>query len=332
MQHTNWQSILKRSGGKPHDLSASLGIAENLAISENADREFPFRATESFIKKIRHNDPGDPLLRQILPLHEEEIQQPGFSRDPLNEKLSLQVPGLLQKYHGRALLVVTAACAIHCRYCFRRHFPYSENNPAIENWKRAITFLEQDQTISEIILSGGDPLVLADDRLGGLLQRLQQIPHLKRIRIHTRIPVVLPERINEGLIELFANCSLPIIIVLHVNHVNELDADTALAISRLKKTGATVLNQSVLLRGINDSVSAQVALSEGLFDQGVLPYYLHMLDPVTGTAHFAVPENRARELLRELHGRLPGYLVPRLVSERPGEASKIPVDLQISGS
>ena len=331
MQHSKWQTILQQTTDKPDVLVRDLGIANELVLSENANREFPIRATRRFIGKIRSHDPEDPLLRQIIPLANEEIQHPGFTADPLNEKNYMQVPGVLQKYHGRALLVVTGACAIHCRYCFRRQFPYNENNPASENWKQAIAFLDKDPSISEVILSGGDPLILADDRLTGLLHLLEQIPHLKRIRIHTRIPVVLPERINDALETMLARCAKSIVIVIHVNHVNELDRDTATAITRLKKTGAIVLNQSVLLRGINDTANDLVHLSEGLFAQGVLPYYLHMLDPVSGTGHFAVPENKARELLQELYERLPGYLVPRLVSEQPGARSKVPVELHIPG-
>ncbi|HKK15543.1 MAG TPA: KamA family radical SAM protein, partial [Gammaproteobacteria bacterium] len=234
-------------------------------------------------------------------------------------------PGLLHKYHGRALLVVTGACAIHCRYCFRRHFPYAETNPSPDKWQNAINYLKNDKTVTEVILSGGDPLTLADHRLSELLQLLAGIPHLQRLRIHSRMPVVLPERVNRAFIELLSRYRLPVIMVVHANHARELDDNVAGAARRIRATGTLVLNQSVLLRGVNDNVSVLHALSVRLFELGILPYYLHMPDPVAGTAHFAVTEEEARQIMQELNAGLPGYLVPKLVREIAGENSKVPV-------
>jgi EF-P beta-lysylation protein EpmB len=252
--------------------------------------------------------------------------QPGFERDPLGEERVSPVPGLLHKYRGRALLVVTGACAIHCRYCFRRHFPYAEHAAA---WEGALGYLAADPTVTEVILSGGDPLAVTDERLGALARRLAEIPHLRRLRVHTRLPVVLPERVDEGLLEWLAGTRLAPLLVLHANHPRELDGAVAAAVGRLRGAGVPVLNQAVLLAGINDRVEDLAGLSEGLFEIGVLPYYLHLLDPVAGAAHFEVPLPRGRELVAELARLLPGYLVPRLVREVPGAPAKVPVELSM---
>jgi len=281
------------------------------------------RVTEGFKNRITNGDEHDPLLRQILPLAEEDRDHPDFSFDPLAEYAKQPVPGLLHKYHGRALLVVTGACAIHCRYCFRRHFPYAESNPASQQWQTALDYLARDQTVTEIILSGGDPLTVSDERLSGLVQSLADIPHIKRLRIHSRIPVVLPERIVDTLLDWLTGTRLRPVMVVHANHANELDNSVAMAMEKLKRAHVPLLNQSVLLRGVNDSVTALAMLSERLFDYGILPYYLHMLDPVKGAAHFAVDETQARSIMQGLRELLPGYLVPKLVREIPDTPSKI---------
>jgi L-lysine 2,3-aminomutase len=324
MQQQNWQTLLQKSGKSPSGLLDDLGI-DSITLSEKANHLFPFRVTDSFSRRIEQGNPDDPLLRQILPLPDEELEHPGFSTDPLAEQGKQPVPGLLHKYNGRALLIVTGACAIHCRYCFRRHFPYANANAAESNWAPALQYLAKDATISEVILSGGDPLTVSDKRLSRLVQLLAGIAHIKRLRIHSRIPVVLPERMTDELIHCLTATRLQTIMVLHVNHPNELDSTSARALEKMQYHKIPLLNQSVLLKGVNDSVEILIELSEKLIDFGVIPYYLHMLDPVQGTSHFAVEEFRAIQIMQKLHRQLPGYLIPRLVREVAGTASKIPV-------
>ncbi|RKZ48550.1 MAG: EF-P beta-lysylation protein EpmB [Gammaproteobacteria bacterium] len=322
MQHRNWKSILQQASASPEQLLSELDIEDSSLISRQANQDFPLRVPAGFISKMSKNDPADPLFKQIWPSAEEEIDQTGFSKDPLNEVKRQAAPGLLHKYHGRVLLVLTGACAIHCRYCFRRHFPYSDSNPSGENLQKAIEYLQKETSVTEVILSGGDPLSLSDERLSELVSRLAEIPHLKRLRIHTRFPVVVPERINEACLDWLSRTHLQLAIVLHVNHANELDKSVEQAILKLRNRNISLFNQSVLLKGINDSVQALVALSEALFSYGIIPYYLHMLDPVSGTSHFEVDESSARLLMQEIQKRLPGYLVPRLVREDPETAHK----------
>jgi len=233
------------------------------------------------------------------------------------------VPGVLHKYHGRVLLMATGACAVHCRYCFRRHFPYAEANPVVDRWRQALDYIAGDDSIAEVILSGGDPLSMSDRRLADLTRRLDAIPHLRRLRLHTRLPIVLPERVNDELLDWLGATRLKTAVVVHANHANEIDSSVIAALSRLKASGAELLNQSVLLRGVNDSTEALMALSEKLFEAGVLPYYLHLLDKVQGAAHFEVEETAARCLMAELSRQVPGYLVPRLVREIPGAPGKV---------
>jgi EF-P beta-lysylation protein EpmB len=272
---------------------------------------------------MRHGDPHDPLLRQVLPVREELDDATDYVADPLGERAALRAPGLLQKYHGRALLIATSACAIHCRYCFRREFPYSEQTSEASRWSEAIAEIGRDASIEEVILSGGDPLSLSDARLTGLTNSLQQIPHVRRIRVHTRQPVVLPSRVDDGLLEWLRGIRMPVAFVLHTNHPNEIDSDVRMACNKLRDARVTLLNQSVLLRGVNDDASVLADLSRQLFDAGVLPYYLHVLDHVRGAAHFAVSDDRARLIAGELAATLPGYLVPRLVRELHGAPAKV---------
>ncbi len=285
------------------------------------------RVPKEFIDRIKKGDPDDPLLKQILPVKDEEFEVDGFTTDPLAEMDTQVVPGLLHKYHGRALLIVTGTCAIHCRYCFRRHFPYTESNPAKDNWQQALDHIKNDPSISEIILSGGDPLTLADHRLLDLIQKLSDISHLQRLRIHSRLPIILPDRVNEHMIKWLTNTRLKSVLVVHTNHGNELDKNVATAMQRLHDINIPVFNQSVLLKGINDSAEILADLSERLFDIGIIPYYLHMLDPVAGAAHFKVDEASARSIMLKLYKTLPGYLVPRLVREIAGAQYKIPVEM-----
>jgi EF-P beta-lysylation protein EpmB len=328
MQQPTWQSKLKEVINDPDYLLEMSGIpASYPVLSEKVLKSFPLRVPIAFMRRIKNGDPDDPLLRQILPTKEEEESVPGFTTDPLSEQQTQIIPGLLQKYQGRALLLVTGVCAIHCRYCFRRHFPYADSNPAKTQFQQAIDHLRQDTSITEVILSGGDPLSLSDQRLSVLSSKLAEIPHIKRLRIHSRIPIVLPERINDQTLLWLGKSRLKTVLVVHVNHPNELDHDVAVAIKKIREANVTLFNQSVLLKGINDSVDILATLSEKLFDMGIIPYYLHMLDPVEGVAHFEVKEDLASKIINELRKKLPGYLVPKLVRESAGTAYKIPVEL-----
>lgn len=321
-----WQAQLAGAIRDPRELCRRLGLDERwLPGAEAGHALFEVRVPEAFLARMHRGDPDDPLLRQVLPLGEEARPTPGYVDDPLEEAAHTPAKGLIHKYHGRVLLITSPACAVNCRYCFRRHFPYAENSPSTAQWETSLDVLRDDPSITEAILSGGDPLATNDRRLAGMIQRLEDIPHLKRVRIHTRLPVVIPERIDANLLGWLEATRLQKVMVLHINHANEIDDAVIDACARLKQAGVTLLNQSVLLRGINDSIEALATLSERLFDAGVLPYYLHVLDPVTGAAHFDVPDAEARELVAGLRETLPGFLMPRLVREVPGENSKTPL-------
>ncbi|MEK7206317.1 MAG: EF-P beta-lysylation protein EpmB [Pseudomonadota bacterium] len=325
-QTPDWQSELARAITDPQALLTLLHLgAEYLPAARAAARLFPLRVPRGFAARMRPGDPHDPLLRQVLPLGEECLTQEGFGPDPVGDAAAMVAPGVLHKYAGRVLLTATGACAVHCRYCFRRHFPYSEANACAEHWQGALTYVAGDSTIAEVILSGGDPLMLSDRRLAEFTEKLAMIPHVQRLRIHTRLPIVLPERVCDELLAWLGATRLKTIVVVHANHVNEIDAAVRAAMARLKAAGVALLNQSVLLRGVNDSAEALAELSVSLFDAGVLPYYLHLLDRVQGAAHFEVDETAARDLMTKLNARLPGYLVPRLVREIPGAPAKVPV-------
>ena len=319
-----WQSQLARAIADPAELLTAVGLGEEwLPAARAAARLFPLRVPREFVARMRHGDPQDPLLRQVLPLAEECLMVEGFDTDPVGDLDAMAVPGVLHKYQGRVLLTVTGACAVHCRYCFRRHFPYTEANPAADQWHAALEYIADDDSITEVILSGGDPLTISDRRLAELTSRLEAIPHLRRLRLHTRLPIVLPARVNGELLDWLGSTRFKTVIVVHANHANEIDASVTSALADLKAAGAQLFNQSVLLRGVNDRVDALVALSEVLFEAGVVPYYLHLLDPVQGAAHFEVTDAAARQLMLELNSRLPGYLMPRLVREFPGASGKV---------
>ena len=326
-QHTpasKWQAELAAAISSPQELVAELGLDPGLIpAAVSASRLFRLRVPRAYLARIRHGDPDDPLLRQILPVATELADTPEFTADPLAEREALRAPGLLQKYHGRALLITTSACAVHCRYCFRREFPYAEQTSDSARWSDALKEIAGDPSLEEVILSGGDPLSLSDSRLTSLTDALQQIPHVRRLRIHTRQPIVLPSRVDAGLIHWLRGIRPPVVFVLHVNHPNEIDQDVTTAVRQLRDCGITLLNQTVLLRGVNDDSEVLAELSQRLFDASVLPYYLHVLDHVRGTAHFDVPEHRARLIMGQLAARLPGYLVPRLAREVPGAPAKV---------
>ena len=270
---------------------------------------------------MRKGDPRDPLLLQVLPQSRERLEVPGFGTDPLQET-ALARHGVLQKYAGRVLLVATEACPVHCRYCFRRHFPYAEQRTGAARWRGVLAELHTSDRVTEVILSGGDPLSLSNRRLAQWIAGIEALESVEILRVHTRFPIVLPERVDEPLLELLSRTRLKTVLVVHCNHANEIDAAVRRALRDLRAAGVQLLNQSVLLSGVNDTVDRLEALSRGLFDAGVLPYYLHLLDPVAGAAHFDVEESRARELFARLQCRLPGYLLPRLVREIPGRLSK----------
>ena len=322
-QVPDWQTALGQAITEPAELLELLGLGpEWLPAARNAARTFPLRVPRGFVARMRRGDPADPLLRQVLPLAEECLAVEGFGPDPVGDLAAHKAPGVLHKYHGRVLLTATGACAIHCRYCFRRHFPYAEANASAEHWREALDYVALHPDVREVILSGGDPLTLSDRRLAEFVRTIEDIPHVERLRLHTRLPVVLPERVTQELCAWLSDTRLKTIVVIHANHAQELDESTHLACKRLADSGATLLNQSVLLRGVNDSVAALTHLSEALFAAGVLPYYLHLLDRVQGAAHFDVNEKVARQLMLGLNSRLPGYLVPRLVREVPGAPGK----------
>ncbi|PCJ32632.1 MAG: EF-P beta-lysylation protein EpmB [Gammaproteobacteria bacterium] len=322
----DWQIALSNVIKDPKVLLNQLGLEGKLdAISPEALKTFPLRVPQSYINKMRYGDINDPLLRQVFPLIDESYEVEGFVADPVGDHLAISSPGILQKYHGRALLITTGACAIHCRYCFRRHFPYSESNPLASQWLQSLQTLRDDKSINEVILSGGDPLVLGDKKLASMVKDLEKIPHLKRLRIHTRLPIVLPERINKSLLAWISSTRFQVIMVVHANHANEIDESVAKVLMALRDSGCQLLNQAVLLKGINDNSESLVALSERLSDVNVMPYYLHLLDPVIGASHFDVSNQRGIDLINDIREYLPGYLVPRLVREQQGEASKTPI-------
>jgi EF-P beta-lysylation protein EpmB len=323
-QPARWQAEMADAISTPEALLAALGLDPSLlAPAHAAAAGFRLRVPRSYVARMRPGDPGDPLLRQVLPVQRELEDVADYVTDPVGEHAALRAPGLLHKYQGRALIITTSACAVHCRYCFRREFPYSEATGSAPRWSPALAEIARDSSLEEVILSGGDPLSLSDARLKSLTDALAEIPHVRRLRVHTRQPVVLPSRVDDGLIAWLGSVKRPTVFVLHVNHPNEIDSHLRAACEKLRGSGVTLLNQSVLLRGVNDDADVLAELSRGLFDCGVLPYYLHVLDRVRGAAHFAVPDTQARVIAGELASRLSGYLVPRLVREVYGAPAKV---------
>jgi len=322
-QPARWQALWREALRDPVELLESLGLPGLAArVSSAAQDAFPLRVPRGFVARMRHGDPHDPLLRQVLPLDDEDRVVPGFSLDAVGDAAAKGGTGVLHKYEGRALLVATGSCAIHCRYCFRRHFPYAEETAAAGGWAPALDYLRADPSVHEVILSGGDPLSLSTAKLAELTDALRALPQITRLRIHTRLPIVLRERIDDEFLDWVGTLPWPVVMVLHANHANEIDEDLRAACAALRGRGVHLLNQTVLLRGVNDTADALVDLSEALFAAGVLPYYLHLLDRVQGTAHFEVPETEALALRESIHARLPGFLLPRLVREIAGEAGK----------
>ena len=325
-QPPRWQDELADTITDPAELLHTLNLDPALLPqARQAASQFPLRVPRCFVDRMTCGDPDDPLLRQVLPLHLELADRPGYSADPVGDRRAMQARGILRKYDGRVLLIASGACAINCRYCFRREFPYTINIAASRQWQEALDVIRTDVSITEVILSGGDPLTLRNPRLRSLTERLQEIRHVHTLRVHSRLPVVLPSRIDRGLLDCLENCALRTVFVIHANHANEFDEEVVAACGRLRASGVTVFNQAVLLKGVNDSADAIVDLSYASFSSGVLPYYLHMLDRVRGTGHFEVSERRAVNIMTAVAARLPGYLVPRLVREEEGAPFKIPV-------
>ncbi|PHS66286.1 MAG: EF-P beta-lysylation protein EpmB [Thalassobium sp.] len=324
----DWQQILAQSFRRPQALLEYL----NLPLSELPQRlqacdEFSMLVPRPYAAQMQPGDADDPLLLQVLPQATENEHRPGYITDPLAEKDTNIQPGIIHKYRGRILLLATAGCAVNCRYCFRRHFAYADNRIGRKQWAEALAYVAADAGISEVILSGGDPLLLQDEALQELIHLIEDIPHVRRLRIHTRLPVVIPQRLTTALQEMLHNSRLQTSIVVHINHPNELSEAHRQPLQALRQSGTTLLNQAVLLRKVNNNLGILSDLSERLFEFGVLPYYLHLLDSVRGAHHFDVSEQEAVFLYRQLLAELPGYLVPRLVREEAGKANKSPINL-----
>jgi EF-P beta-lysylation protein EpmB len=317
----NWQKILAQGFNSSASLLHFLGLASESDLAA-VEKQFATRVPLGFANRMQKGNPLDPLLLQVLAVEKELLTPAGYVTDPLNESRVNPHPGLIHKYQGRVLLTLTGACAINCRYCFRRHFPYAENNPGRAGWKEILNYVADDDSLHEIILSGGDPLLVNDKLFSELVDQIANIPHIHTLRIHTRVPIVLPERITDEFLNILATTRLHKVMVMHCNHAQELDESVDTVCRLLRAIGCHLLNQSVLLTGINDSVEALSMLSRRLLQAHILPYYLHVLDKVQGAMHFDMPIEQALNLHRELQAHLPGYLVPKLVREEPGKTSK----------
>ncbi len=327
-----WQRSLSAAIRSSDELIDRLQLSDDLRIPARAATErFPLVVPLDYLNRMRTGDSDDPLLKQVLPLRDELEVVPGFSGDPVGDGDASTAPGLIQKYSGRALLIATGVCAVHCRYCFRREFPYYTSPRRMADWQPAFEAIDADDTLHEVILSGGDPLMLTDARLREIIMELEKISHVRRLRIHTRLPIVLPNRITEDLLALITGTRLTPIVVVHANHANEIAGECEMSLRRLVQSGITTLNQAVLLRRVNDSINAQFELCERLIDVGVLPYYLHQLDRVQGAAHFEVNAAKGRDIVSQLRERLPGYAVPKFVREVPGALSKRSVERNSDG-
>lgn len=323
----SWSRQLAQAITDPNQLLEYLNLkADDYAHFSGFPQTFNLKTPLAYVKKMQPGNPYDPLLLQVMTQAQELQTVEGYNKDPVGDLNANKTPGLLHKYYGRVLLITTAACAVHCRYCFRRHYPYNELQAGRDQWHEAINYIEQDSSIQEVILSGGDPLVLSDEKLNALISLLENIPHLSRLRIHSRLPVVLPDRITDKLINRLANSRLNVCMVIHANHANEITRAEITALQKLQYAGIHLLNQAVLLKGINHLAEDQIALSDALYSAGVLPYYLHLLDPVQGAAHFHQNIDEALGLIKQMQNKLPGFLVPKLVREITGQMSKTPAN------
>lgn len=327
MSTSSWTQQWQESFQKIEDLLEFLDLPQDALEVTDSYSDFPFRVPRSFAERMEKGNMHDPLLRQVLPLIQERLATSGFTTDPLAEKTANPLPGVLHKYKNRVLLTLSGACAVHCRYCFRRHFPYKSNNPGTKGWEPIFDYLVRHSEVNELILSGGDPLSIHDALLETFIRRLESIDSIKYLRFHTRLPIVIPDRITPEFLAIIQTTRFRTVMVLHSNHANEWNKSLQLPMQQLRMAGVTLLNQAVLLRGVNDSLPSQIALNYRLFDYGVIPYYLHLVDKVAGVAHFDVSQEEAILLMRQLAEALPGYLVPKLVREIPHRTSKIPIDL-----
>lgn len=321
-----WQQSLKQAYRDPMALLQALGFDRLLCEHMlSGAKDFPLLVPREFVARMRPNHLSDPLLRQVLPLTDEDRLDQGL-KDPLQEQ-SLARSGIIKKYDGRALWVISGGCAVNCRYCFRRHFPYRDHIKHSSEWSEQLQAVATDTSIHELILSGGDPLMLVDERLSRLLDAVEVIDSIQTLRIHTRLPVVIPSRVTPMLLARLAQSRLNIVMVVHINHAQEIDESVGDACQRLKAVSQALLNQSVLLKGVNDSADALVDLSYQLLSTGIMPYYLHLFDPVQGAMHFALSDQKSQAIMHELHQRLPGYLVPRCVRDVPGQPFKLPLEM-----
>jgi len=325
LQQKSWQQQIASSFRDPIELLQYLKLTHHSAlVSAMADKNFAMRVTRDFADCMQPGDPHDPLLRQVLPRHEETQYDATLNRDPVGDLIAEARPGIIHKYRSRALLITTAACAIHCRYCFRRHFPYQQSTAHSHHLENSLDYLAHNTDINEVILSGGDPLTLSDQQLGKLIKQLESISHLKTLRIHSRLPIILPDRLSDDLQQLLQGCRFKIVLVTHCNHANEISAKVAKALQNFNYAGLTMLNQAVLLNGVNNNIETLVNLSQRLFEVNILPYYLHMPDPVEGSLHFQLNKNACISLHDQMRKHLPGYLLPQLVEDIPGSDCKRP--------
>ncbi|MCJ2378138.1 EF-P beta-lysylation protein EpmB [Vibrio sp. ZSDZ34] len=323
----NWLKQLSNAISDPSTLLKELEIdLEPWEAGLAARKLFPMRVPQSFVDRMEKGNPQDPLLRQVLPLGEEFEVHEGYSSDPLQEQDN-PIPGLLHKYSSRVLMILKGGCAVNCRYCFRRHFPYQDNRGNKATWQQALDYITQHPEVDEVIFSGGDPLMAKDEELAWLIDKLASIKHVKTLRIHSRLPVVIPDRVTNFLCQALQGTRLNTVLVTHINHPNEVDDSVTMAMSKLKLAGVTLLNQGVMLKGINDNIETQVTLSHKLFSAGILPYYMHVLDKVQGAAHYFVSDQQAKHIMRGVIERVSGYLVPKLTREQAGKRSKTPLDL-----
>ena len=323
----SWQQQLSQAVTEPDKLLQILNLDSDLfPFYADANQQFSLKVPHAYINKIHKGNAQDPLLLQIMTQSQEMLPSENYHTDPVGDLDANKTPGLLHKYNGRVLLITTGACAVHCRYCFRRHFPYQQQQAGREQWSQAINYIQHDKSIKEVILSGGDPLVLSDEKLDNLITQLENIPHVTRLRLHSRLPVVLPDRITDKLAKRLSVSRFNVCLVIHANHANEISSNEIKALIKLKQAGVHLLNQAVLLKNVNHNINDQINLSETLYNAGVLPYYLHLLDPVQGAAHFEVKLGDALSLMTQMQNRLPGFLVPKLVREIAGEMSKTPAN------
>lgn len=322
-----WQQALKACITDPRALFQQCELESELLGKILLNSNFPLRVPLSYVQKIEKGNINDPLLKQVLPLSLELNDVPAFGQDPLQEQTNIPTPGLIHKYHGRVLVTLSGACAINCRYCFRRHFPYQDNNPGQLGWKKIFDYLSAKSDIFEVILSGGDPMTVKDGPLQHFYENLSKIPHIQYVRIHSRLLSVIPSRVTPALMQLLAIKRFKHTVVLHINHPREVDAALISAVERLRSVGVIVFNQSVLLKGVNDSLETLISLQKTLYNAGIVPYYLHLLDKVAGSAHFDIDIKQAKTLMIDLMSKLPGYLVPRWVQDIPGSTTKIPIPL-----